>query len=111
VHDSFVDFNENYNSPACSDMNTTSSIINSTGNNTNRLESCDRGKSILSLALVLGTVWLSSTLFQFRKSPYLDVNKRIFLSEYALPLAVVFWSFIGSYVAKDIECKVTFEFN
>eukprot|EP00118_Oscarella_pearsei_P017624 m.176367 g.176367 ORF g.176367 m.176367 type:complete len:312 (+) comp39138_c0_seq52:1904-2839(+) len=55
--------------------------------------------------LLLGTIWLSSTLYQFRKSPFLDAGKREFLSDYALPVSVLIMSFFGSYVAKDVPLK------
>ena len=52
---------------------------------------------------MLGTLWLGVTLFNFTKSPYLDSTKRVLLADYALPCAVLIFSFIGSYCAKDIN--------
>ena len=52
---------------------------------------------------MLGTLWLGVTLFNFTKSPYLDSTKRVLLADYALPCAVITFSFVASYIAKDID--------
>ena len=57
---------------------------------------CDAGKSFLSVILMLGTLWLGVTLFNFKKTPFLSRPKREILSDYALPVAVVVFSLIGS---------------
>ena len=36
----------------------------------------------------------------------MDTKKREFLSDYALPVAIIVMSFVGSYLAGDIKCKV-----
>ncbi|XP_076440791.1 solute carrier family 4 member 11-like isoform X2 [Babylonia areolata] len=64
---------------------------------------CLRESSILFLLLMLGTVWVGITLFNFTKTPFLTAAKREILADYALPLAVLFMSFFGSYVFRDIR--------
>ena len=62
---------------------------------------CDSGQdchpevSFLSLILMMGTLWLGVTLFDFKKTPFLSARKREILSDYALPVAVVVFSLIG----------------
>ncbi|EDO40610.1 predicted protein [Nematostella vectensis] len=58
---------------------------------------CSREAGTLYLLLSLGTVLLGVTLYNFKKSPFLDANKREALADYALPVAVLFFSFIGTY--------------
>ena len=38
-------------------------------------------------------------------SPFLTAGKREILADYALPIAVLFMSFFGSYIFRDIKCK------
>merc|ERR1719348_2043772 len=57
---------------------------------------CQREVSLLYLVLMLGTVWLGLFLFDFIKTPFLSSAKRELLSDYALPVAVVVFSLIGS---------------
>ncbi|XP_070195670.1 solute carrier family 4 member 11-like isoform X2 [Littorina saxatilis] len=64
---------------------------------------CLRENSMLFLLLMLGTVWVGITLFNFTKTPYLTAGKREILADYALPIAVLFMSFFGSYVFRDIK--------
>ncbi|XP_063729529.1 LOW QUALITY PROTEIN: solute carrier family 4 member 11-like [Symsagittifera roscoffensis] len=66
-------------------------------------DGCGKEIFLLALLLMLGTLWLGVTLFNFTKSPYLDSTKRVLLADYALPGAVLIFSFIGSYCAKDIN--------
>ena len=56
-----------------------------------------RAVSILSLVLMIGTVWLSLSIYNFKDSPFLSVRIRGMVSEYALPLGVILFSFIGTY--------------
>jgi len=63
---------------------------------------CQREVSLLYLILMLGTVWLGISLFDFVKTPYLSSRKRELLSDYALPVAVVVFSIIGSVVFNRI---------
>ena len=58
-------------------------------------QDCDPEVSFLSLILMMGTLWLGVTLFDFKKTPFLSARKREILSDYALPVAVVVFSLIG----------------
>ncbi|XP_071483927.1 solute carrier family 4 member 11-like [Diadema antillarum] len=64
---------------------------------------CHRDSSILYLLLMLGTLWLGVTLYNFTKSPFLDASKREALADYALPVAVLIMSFVGSYIFRNTE--------
>ena len=57
---------------------------------------CQRDVPLLYLILMLGTVWLGVSLFNFIKTPYLSARKRELLSDYSLPVAVIVFSVIGS---------------
>jgi len=63
---------------------------------------CQREVSLLYLILMLGTVWLGVSLFDFIKTPYLSSRRRELLSDYALPVAVIVFSVIGSVVFSKI---------
>ncbi|XP_062992138.1 solute carrier family 4 member 11 [Elgaria multicarinata webbii] len=67
-----------------------------------------RETAVLSLMLMLGTLWLGHTLYQFKKSPYLHSRVREILSDCALPISVLTFSIVGSYFFKDIKM---FKFN
>ncbi|XP_041475181.1 sodium bicarbonate transporter-like protein 11 isoform X2 [Lytechinus variegatus] len=71
---------------------------------------CHRDSSILYLLLMLGTLWLGVTLYNFTKSPFLDASKREALADYALPVAVLIMSFVGSYVFRGTEADI-FSYN
>ncbi|XP_078534840.1 solute carrier family 4 member 11 [Lissotriton helveticus] len=62
-----------------------------------------REKAVLSLMLMLGTLWLGHTLYQFKKSPYLHSRVREILSDCALPISVIAFSIVGSYFFKEIQ--------
>ena len=57
---------------------------------------CQKEVPLLYLILMLGTVWLGLTLFDFVKTPFLSARKRELLSDYSLPVAVIVFSIIGS---------------
>lgn len=57
---------------------------------------CQPEVSFLSLILMMGTLWLGVTLFDFKKTPFLSRRKREILSDYALPVSVVVFSLIGT---------------
>jgi len=61
--------------------------------------------SLLFLVLMLGTLWLGYTLLKFDQSPYLSARKREILADYALPISVIFFSFLGSYVFRQIKSE------
>lgn len=85
---------------------------------------CRRENSLLFLLLMLGTLWLATTLYNFNQTPYLQVrlvlvtwqflnvdccysqaNKRELLADYALPVAVLSFSFIGSVVFDKVSLE------
>ncbi|XP_070563851.1 solute carrier family 4 member 11-like isoform X2 [Ptychodera flava] len=102
------DFHVNYYSPACScDFppcieNLTLEALNTTENVGDR---CLRENSLLYLLLLCGTVWLGWTLFNFTKSPLLEANIREMLADYALPVAVITMSFVGSFIFRDVKLE------
>ncbi|XP_054162013.1 solute carrier family 4 member 11-like isoform X2 [Oppia nitens] len=139
--DAVKNFQTHYYSPICTDMQYNASVAvesyivtqnnislftnvtNSTDNMTMfddiviaQEPICRRESSLLFLLLMLGTVWMAVSLFNFNKTPYLQASKRELLADYALPCAVLLLSFIGSFVFKDIPVEHfrysnTFEFS
>ncbi|XP_048760517.2 solute carrier family 4 member 11-like isoform X3 [Ostrea edulis] len=135
IKDTIKDFNKNYHTDSCqgvthsnsSNQNaslltntslttvstvTTTSPVNLTNSSTvvappggGMLEECLRENSILFLLLMLGTVWLGITLFNFTKTPFLNAGKREILADYALPVAVLIMTFFGSYVFREVKMK------
>nr|XP_028600051.1 sodium bicarbonate transporter-like protein 11 isoform X4 [Podarcis muralis] len=69
-----------------------------------------RETAVLSLMLMLGTLWLGHTLYQFKKSPYLHARVREILSDCALPISVLTFSAVGSYFFKEITMS-KFNYN
>uniref|UniRef100_A0A7N6BG34 Bicarbonate transporter-like transmembrane domain-containing protein n=1 Tax=Anabas testudineus TaxID=64144 RepID=A0A7N6BG34_ANATE len=59
---------------------------------------CTRERPVLCLLLMLGTLWMGYTLYQFKRSPFLHAKVREVLSDCALPISVLLFSFIGSYL-------------
>ena len=99
------DFRENY--MVCANqnpLNATAVAANVTTTMTQGGE-CQREVSLLYLILMLGTVWFGLTVYNFIKTPYLSHQKRELLSDYALPVAVIVFSAIGSGVFKDVAMK------
>ncbi|XP_037531628.1 sodium bicarbonate transporter-like protein 11 [Nematolebias whitei] len=70
------------------------------------LVECTRERPILCLLLMLGTLWLGHTLYLIKRSPYLNDKIREVVSDCALPISVVIFSFIGSYLFIDIQLPV-----
>ncbi|UJR31591.1 hypothetical protein I4U23_019077 [Adineta vaga] len=66
---------------------------------------CSRDSSLLYILLTLGTVWLGTFLFKFKQTPYLTSAKRELLADYALPVAVIIMSLIGSLLFKQINLQ------
>jgi len=58
---------------------------------------------ILFLFLMLGTLWLGMALLSMDSSQYLSAGKRELLADYALPIAVITFTLIGSIGFKDIK--------
>ncbi|XP_068436144.1 solute carrier family 4 member 11 isoform X2 [Clinocottus analis] len=67
---------------------------------------CSRERPVLCLLLMLGTLWMGYTLYQFKRSPFLHAKVREVMSDCALPISVLLFSFIGSYIFSDIELPV-----
>ncbi|CAL8263702.1 unnamed protein product [Lota lota] len=67
---------------------------------------CTRERPVLCLLLMLGTLWLGYTLYQMKRSPYLNGRIREVVSDCALPISVVIVSYVGSYLFLDIELPV-----
>uniref|UniRef100_H3DE75 Solute carrier family 4 member 11 n=1 Tax=Tetraodon nigroviridis TaxID=99883 RepID=H3DE75_TETNG len=70
------------------------------------LVQCTREMPILCLLLMLGTLWLGYVLYLIKRSPYLNDKIREVVSDCALPISVVIFSFIGSYLFLDIKLPV-----
>uniref|UniRef100_A0A3B5KPQ8 Bicarbonate transporter-like transmembrane domain-containing protein n=1 Tax=Xiphophorus couchianus TaxID=32473 RepID=A0A3B5KPQ8_9TELE len=70
------------------------------------LVECTRERPILCLLLMLGTLWLGYALYLIKRSPYLNGKIREVVSDCALPISVVIFSFIGSYLFIDIQFPV-----
>lgn len=64
---------------------------------------CTRERPILCLLLMLGTLWLGYALFLIKRSPYMNGKIREVVSDCALPISVVIFSFIGSYLFIDVK--------
>ncbi|XP_023184096.1 sodium bicarbonate transporter-like protein 11 isoform X1 [Xiphophorus maculatus] len=70
------------------------------------LVECTRERPILCLLLMLGTLWLGYALYLIKRSLYLNGKIREVMSDCALPISVVTFSFIGSYLFIDIQLPV-----
>lgn len=64
---------------------------------------CNPIVPMLALLLVLGTVYIGVMIYNFKNSPYLNAAKRVLVADYALVVAVLVMSVVGSYLFKDIE--------
>lgn len=119
-------FQKNFNSPQClGDVNMTKGlkssltyyILNETRTNSSTVETlisaieepmaieCNQASSLLFLLLMLGTVWLGVSIFNFKKTPFLSAGKQEALADYALPIAVVTMSFVGSYFFQNVKVE------
>uniref|UniRef100_A0AAQ4PZS6 Bicarbonate transporter-like transmembrane domain-containing protein n=1 Tax=Gasterosteus aculeatus aculeatus TaxID=481459 RepID=A0AAQ4PZS6_GASAC len=65
-----------------------------------------RERPVLCLLLMLGTLWLGYALYLIKRSPYLSGRVREVVSDCALPISVLVFSFIGSYLFLDIQLPV-----
>lgn len=100
--DAYNDFLKNYLTEECAKLDMYLAR-NSSLNSTDEIPVCHRESSLLFLLLMLGTLWLATTLYNFNQTPYLQANKREILADYALPVAVVTFSFIGSFLFKEVS--------
>ncbi|KAK7501045.1 hypothetical protein BaRGS_00007530 [Batillaria attramentaria] len=125
IRDAIADFKTNYQNEACETksmsssnetldvvLTTTASVLtsNTSDSGLSMVAECLRENSILFLLLMLGTLWMGLTLFNFTKTPFLTEGKREILADYALPIAVLFMSFFGSFVFREIKMK-PFDYN
>lgn len=110
----YLNFSKYYLSEACTSEThsltseeLTSLLSNTSANSTVvlTLPHCRRENSLLFLLLMLGTVWLAVSLYNFNKTPYLQASKREILADYSLPVAVISLSFVGSFVFKDVPTE------
>ncbi|XP_037318419.2 solute carrier family 4 member 11-like [Pungitius pungitius] len=65
-----------------------------------------RERPVLCVLLMLGTLWLGYALYLIKRSPYLNGRVREVVSDCALPISVLVFSFIGSYLFLDIQLPV-----
>ncbi|XP_071952176.1 solute carrier family 4 member 11-like [Antedon mediterranea] len=104
--DAFKDLAHNfdlyYNTDNCIVLNDTQEYIHS---HVEDYVYCSREVSLLYVILMFGTLWVGVLLYNTTKSPLLDASKRELLTDYALPVSVLFMSFIGSYVFRDIKVE------
>lgn len=66
---------------------------------------CDSAKPLVSVILVFGTVFIGTQIYNFRYSPFLTAARRVIVADYALVVAVLVMSFVGSYLFKTIELE------
>lgn len=66
---------------------------------------CDPQMPLLATLLVFGTVLIGLNVYNFKFSQFLNADKRVFVADYALVVAVMVMSFVGSYIFKDIATK------
>ena len=66
---------------------------------------CDPQMPLLATLLVFGTVLIGLNVYNFKFSQFLNADKRVFVADYALVVAVMVMSFVGSYLFKDIATK------
>ncbi|KAK8771758.1 hypothetical protein V5799_024999 [Amblyomma americanum] len=112
--DVYKDFRRHYLAPECTNPSLAAGnhpASAAAGNTTTvasaalALVPCQRDASMLFLLLMFGTVMLGVFLYNFNKTPYLLPYLRDLLADYALPVAVVAFSFIGSFVFSDIQSE------
>uniref|UniRef100_A0A8B9KW86 Solute carrier family 4 member 11 n=1 Tax=Astyanax mexicanus TaxID=7994 RepID=A0A8B9KW86_ASTMX len=100
-------FHKYYHAPTLAngsieELNRISRDMNLTGELPESFILCTRARPLLCLLLMLGTLWVGYTLYQFKRSPFLHAKMREILSDCALPISVLIFSYVGSYVFNDI---------
>ncbi|XP_037071841.1 sodium bicarbonate transporter-like protein 11 [Pollicipes pollicipes] len=105
TRDTVHNFQRNYLSPACLGVSEEANVTNYdvTNGTVVVIDQCLRENSMLYLLLMLGTLWVGVSLYNFNKTPYLEANKREMLADYALPVAVLVMTFIGSFLFKEVK--------
>lgn len=99
------DHKENYNFEP---PNGTSLVANSTVcyDLGDQVEECLRPENfVLFLFLMFGTLALGLMILQFEQSQFLSATKREMLADYALPIAVIIFSLIGSWAFNEIKLE------
>ena len=103
-----------FNSYYCfANLHNVTSMLNTTANTSIakraveefNLADCDPTKPMLAILLMLITVYLGVQIFNFKYSPYLNADKRVIVADYALVVAVISASVLGSYIFKSINLK------
>ncbi|XP_037071831.1 sodium bicarbonate transporter-like protein 11 [Pollicipes pollicipes] len=109
TRDTVHNFQRNYLSPACLGVSEGANVTNYdvTNGTVVVIDQCLRENSMLYLLLMLGTLWVGVSLYNFNKTPYLEANKREMLADYALPVAVLVMTFIGSFLFKEVKPPVS----
>ena len=102
LKDAYKDFRKNYMTEECAKFDQLV-MANLTVNSTTNIPVCHRESSLLFLLLMLGTLWLATTLYNFNQTPYLQASKREMMADYALPVAVITFSFIGSFLFSQVS--------
>jgi len=87
---------------SCSSVNVTTSILERASDSVEAAD-CDQSKPLLSLLLLLVTVYVGVLIFNFKYSPYLTAAKRVMVADYALVVAVAVGAILGSYVFRHID--------
>lgn len=64
---------------------------------------CHPTKPLLSLLLVLVTVYVGVVIFNFKYSAYLNADKRVMVADYALVVAAAVGSVLGSYFFRKVD--------
>ncbi|XP_053399229.1 solute carrier family 4 member 11-like isoform X2 [Mercenaria mercenaria] len=111
IKNTVQNFDVHYSIPECAnDFNSTKvAVENALNNVTAEVRPCERDVSLLYLLLLLGTLWLGVTLYNFTKTPYLNPGKRELLADYSLPVAVVIISLIGVFAFDDVNMGKGFD--
>ncbi|XP_064617136.1 solute carrier family 4 member 11-like isoform X2 [Liolophura sinensis] len=119
IRDTVRNFKSNYYNEACQNLSAAlTSVTPSLDVNMSVTDhmtqaappECLKENSILFLLLMLGTLWLGLTLYNFTTTPFLNAGRREILADYALPTAVLIMSVIGSVIFRDIQIK-PFSYN
>ncbi|XP_074596660.1 solute carrier family 4 member 11-like [Brevipalpus obovatus] len=122
IKDLVISFQDDYFSPSCTGLNGSSidefintTVLNDSTNTTTFTEPqtirpCSRESTLLFIILMLGTLWSSLKIFRFNQSPFLPRGVREFVTDYALPIGVIGFSLIGSFVFSQVRVE-RFEFG
>ncbi|XP_070540598.1 solute carrier family 4 member 11-like isoform X2 [Ptychodera flava] len=69
---------------------------------------CEPQLAVLFVLVMLGTTWLGVLLYRLRQSPFLHPIARGVLSDQAIGITVIVWSFIGTYLFRRIYTAKAF---